>query len=139
MQDVVSVQLMDVIVGLEGLHISDAGGQLVVHNQNAHGKDGQQKAVIVYKKRKQPPKVDIDQETMRVWKLLMASRDEDVEEERDEEKEKWWEEQRNIFRGRVDSFISRMHLVQGKKHSTCHLIESITVLYAVNLLISMIF
>ncbi|KAI8524244.1 hypothetical protein RHMOL_Rhmol13G0135300 [Rhododendron molle] len=115
MQDVVSVPLMDVIVGLEGLHISDAGGQLVVHNQNAHGKDGQQKAVIVYKKRKQPPKVDIDQETMRVWKLLTASRDEDVEEERNEEKEKWWEEQRYIFRGRVDSFVSRMHLVQGDR------------------------
>lgn len=33
----------------------------------------------------------------------------------DKKKEKWWEEERNVFRGRADSFIARMHLVQGKK------------------------
>ncbi|KAH7843286.1 hypothetical protein Vadar_014774 [Vaccinium darrowii] len=115
LQDLFSVQLTNVVGRLEGLRISDAGSQLVVQNQNAHGKVEQQKAVIVYKKRKPPPKVDIDQETMRVWKVLMADSGEDVEEERDEDKEKWWEEQRNICRGRVDSFIARMHLVHGDR------------------------
>ena len=50
---------------------------------------------------------------MRMWKLLLANQGGDVEEERDMDKVKW-EEQRNIFRGRVDSFIARMHLIQGK-------------------------
>ncbi|KAJ1376318.1 Permuted single zf-CXXC unit [Sesbania bispinosa] len=33
----------------------------------------------------------------------------------DEEKAKRWEEERNVFRGRADSFIARMHLVQGDR------------------------
>ncbi|KAJ1419493.1 Permuted single zf-CXXC unit [Sesbania bispinosa] len=33
----------------------------------------------------------------------------------DEDKAKWWEEERNVFRGRADSFIARMHLVQGDR------------------------
>jgi hypothetical protein len=31
----------------------------------------------------------------------------------DKDKEKWLDEERKIFRGRIDSFIARMHLVQG--------------------------
>lgn len=34
----------------------------------------------------------------------------------DEEKIKWWEEERKVFRGRADSFIARMHLVQGTNY-----------------------
>lgn len=34
-------------------------------------------------------------------------------EETNKEKEKWWENERKVFHGRVDSFIARMHLVQG--------------------------
>lgn len=34
----------------------------------------------------------------------------------DADKAKWWEEERNVFRGRVDSFIARMHLIQGTKY-----------------------
>ena len=30
-----------------------------------------------------------------------------------EERQKWWEEERNIFHGRANSFIARMRLVQG--------------------------
>ncbi|KAJ1418870.1 Permuted single zf-CXXC unit [Sesbania bispinosa] len=33
----------------------------------------------------------------------------------DEEKAKRWEEERNVFQGRADSFIARMHLVQGDR------------------------
>lgn len=62
------------------------------------------------KKRKARPKVDLDPETDRIWKLLMGS--EGVEGTH-KDKEKWWEEERKIFHGRVDSFIARMHLVQG--------------------------
>ncbi|KAJ6851585.1 transcriptional activator DEMETER-like [Iris pallida] len=31
------------------------------------------------------------------------------------DKEKWWEEERRVFRGRAESFIARMHLVQGDR------------------------
>nr|GMC58977.1 transcriptional activator DEMETER-like [Ipomoea batatas] len=30
-------------------------------------------------------------------------------------KAKWWEEEREVFQGRADSFIARMHLVQGDR------------------------
>ncbi|GMP88620.1 hypothetical protein CsSME_00040538 [Camellia sinensis var. sinensis] len=113
-QDEYSLAFTDVIERLEGLRISNEHGQLIVYNQNAYGTDGGHGPVIPYnpKKRKPPPKVDIDQETMRVWKLLMENGGEDVEGEKAEDKEKWWEEQREVFRGRVDSFIARMHLIQ---------------------------
>ena len=98
------------------MSIRDEGGQFFVQHQNAYDKVREPGTLSVYdpKKRIPLPKVDNDQETMRVWKLLMANQGGDVEEERDMDNEKWWEEQRNIFRGRVDSFIARMHLIQGK-------------------------
>ncbi|XWS66286.1 hypothetical protein CRYUN_Cryun05aG0186400 [Craigia yunnanensis] len=66
------------------------------------------------KKRKPRPKVDLDPETNRIWNLLMGKEREDIE-GTDKEKEKWWEEERRVFHGRVDSFIARMHLVQGDR------------------------
>ncbi|KAJ6432980.1 hypothetical protein OIU84_020086 [Salix udensis] len=33
----------------------------------------------------------------------------------DKGKEQWWGEERKVFHGRVDSFIARMHLVQGDR------------------------
>lgn len=65
------------------------------------------------KKKHSRPKVDLDAETDRVWKLLMWKEDSDGTERMDAEKEKWWEEERRVFHGRADSFIARMHLVQG--------------------------
>lgn len=65
------------------------------------------------KKRKPRPKVDLDPETNRIWNLLMGKEAGEGLEETDKGKEKWWEEERRIFKGRADSFIARMHLVQG--------------------------
>jgi hypothetical protein len=31
----------------------------------------------------------------------------------DVNKERWWEQERTVFKGRADSFIARMRLVQG--------------------------
>ncbi|XP_015941185.1 transcriptional activator DEMETER isoform X1 [Arachis duranensis] len=67
------------------------------------------------KKQKPRPKVDLDPETERTWKLLMGKQGSEHFEGTDKEKEKWWEEERNVFRGRADSFIARMHLVQGDR------------------------
>nr|GEU84737.1 protein ROS1-like [Tanacetum cinerariifolium] len=61
------------------------------------------------------PKVDLDNESLRVWKLLMENDGSEPVEEMDKDREEWWETQRNIFRGRVDSFIAKMHLIQGNR------------------------
>nr|ALA55996.1 DNA demethylase [Lonicera japonica] len=66
------------------------------------------------KRRRPRPKVDLDEETTRVWNLLIQ----DINSEGidgTEEKAKWWEEERRVFRGRADSFIARMHLIQGDR------------------------
>ncbi|MED6206419.1 hypothetical protein PIB30_026510 [Stylosanthes scabra] len=67
------------------------------------------------KKQKPRPKVDLDAETERTWKLLMGKEGSENLEETDRDKAKWWEEERNVFRGRANSFIARMHLVQGDR------------------------
>lgn len=64
------------------------------------------------KKRRSRAKVELDAETNRVWKLLMWKEGESSN-EIDAEKEKWWEEERRVFQGRAESFIAKMHLVQG--------------------------
>lgn len=67
------------------------------------------------RRRKPRPKVDLDDETTRVWKLLLEDINSQGIDGTDEEKAKWWEEERRVFRGRADSFIARMHLVQGDR------------------------
>ncbi|KAL8236364.1 hypothetical protein R6Q59_017445 [Mikania micrantha] len=67
------------------------------------------------KKRKPRPKVDLDPETDRLWRLLMGNEGSEATETMDKDKEKWWEDERRVFRGRADSFIARMHLVQGDR------------------------
>lgn len=66
------------------------------------------------KKRRPRPRVDLDDETTRVWKLLLQDINSEGINGTNEEKEKWWEEERRVFGGRADSFIARMHLIQGK-------------------------
>ncbi|KAF8042529.1 hypothetical protein BT93_A0993 [Corymbia citriodora subsp. variegata] len=67
------------------------------------------------KKRRPRPKVDLDEETSRVWKLLLENINSEGIDGTDEEKARWWEEERRVFQGRADSFIARMHLVQGDR------------------------
>ncbi|XP_010516874.1 PREDICTED: protein ROS1-like isoform X2 [Camelina sativa] len=70
------------------------------------------------KKRRPRPKVDLDDETEKVWRLLLENINSEGIDGSDEKKAKWWEEERNVFRGRADSFIARMHLVQGDRRFT---------------------
>ncbi|PAN19247.1 hypothetical protein PAHAL_3G258700 [Panicum hallii] len=65
--------------------------------------------------RKQRPraKVELDFETTRVWNLLMGKASEP--DGTDVEKERWWQQEREIFQGRANSFIARMRLVQGDR------------------------
>ncbi|KAL6586276.1 hypothetical protein OROMI_001264 [Orobanche minor] len=98
---------------LKDLHINNDGQRaLVPYKGNA--------AVVPYeefdlvRKRQPRPRVDLDPETDRLWNLLMSKAGESAQ-PMDNDKQKWWEEERKVFQGRVDSFIARMHLVQGDR------------------------
>ncbi|KAI7735950.1 hypothetical protein M8C21_022362, partial [Ambrosia artemisiifolia] len=104
----------DITHKLERLHIYD--GNKNHQNELVLYKGGE--AIIPFepiRKRNQRPKVDLDPETERLWNLLMGNEGSEGAEKLDNEKEKWWENERRVFRGRTDSFIARMHLVQGDR------------------------
>ncbi|CAA0818864.1 Transcriptional activator DEMETER [Striga hermonthica] len=67
------------------------------------------------RRRRPRPKVILDDETTRVWELLLENINNEGIDGTDEEKTKWWEEERRIFNGRANSFIARMRLVQGDR------------------------
>ncbi|XP_073114021.1 protein ROS1A isoform X3 [Elaeis guineensis] len=113
--------LDDIIQKLKCLNINRGHDGATTQAQNALILyDGRGGVMVPYeglldlpRKRRLRAKVDLDPETNRVWKLLMGK--EGGDEGMDIDKEKWWEEERRVFRGRVDSFIGRMHLVQGDR------------------------
>lgn len=81
--------------------------QLVVHKKSLHKKSGE---LVPYKRPSLGVDVILDEETLRVWNLLT---DERGHEEDDEGKQRYWEEIRRNYRYLVESFISRMHFIQG--------------------------
>ncbi|KAM0048532.1 putative DNA-(apurinic or apyrimidinic site) lyase [Helianthus debilis subsp. tardiflorus] len=104
------------------LHINGHTFVRGYHENNALVVYQQDRSVVPYagvfnpmKKKKQRPKVDLDDETNRVWMLLLENINSEGIDGTDEDKAKWWEEERRVFRGRADSFIARMHLVQGDR------------------------
>lgn len=101
---------------LNGSNTSEMEGQKALVPYKGDGSIVPYQEFGFEKKRKPRPKVDLDPETERTWKLLMGIEGSEDLEGADKKKEKWWEEERNVFRGRADSFIARMHLVQGTKH-----------------------
>lgn len=116
-----TVSVDDITDQLKCLNLNSRGNEMVIYEQNAlvlYKGDG---TLVPYqgldplKRRKPRPKVDLDPETNRLWNLLMGKEVSDEEKQTDEQKTKWWEEQREVFRGRADSFIARMHLVQGDR------------------------
>lgn len=104
------------------LNINTEARDLAFYEQNALVPYEQQSSLVSgdgaiipvpIKKQFPRPKVDLDDETDRVWKLLMLDINSHGIDGTNEDKAKWWEEERKVFRGRADSFIARMHLVQG--------------------------
>ncbi|XP_020972380.1 protein ROS1 isoform X2 [Arachis ipaensis] len=71
--------------------------------------------VVPFKKQYPRARVNLDEETNRVWKLLMLDINSHGIDGEDEATSKRWEEERNLFRGKADSFIARMHRVQGDR------------------------
>ncbi|KAI3470567.1 hypothetical protein Pfo_027230 [Paulownia fortunei] len=111
----------DITDRMKDLHLDNNGKEIVGEKHSAivpYRGDG---AVVPYeafdpiKKRRPRPKVDLDPETNRLWNLLMGKEGSETADTRDHDKQKWWEEERKVFHGRVDSFIARMHLVQGDR------------------------
>ncbi|KAK4746936.1 hypothetical protein SAY87_025973 [Trapa incisa] len=95
---------------LNDLHLESEDGAIVPYKEEG--------AIIPFegKKHRTRPKVELDPQTSRMWNLLMGKVMTDGgHEENSQENEKWWETEREVFRGRVDSFIARMRLVQGNR------------------------
>ncbi|XP_017246804.2 DNA glycosylase/AP lyase ROS1 [Daucus carota subsp. sativus] len=61
------------------------------------------------------PRVKLDQETIRVWNLLLQDINSEGINGNDEETKKWWEDERRTFNARANSFIKCMHLIQGDR------------------------
>ncbi|CAK9316986.1 unnamed protein product [Citrullus colocynthis] len=110
----------EILCKMKGLSLNDDEGSIRTE-QNAIVPYKGNGAVVPYveseylRKRKARPRVDLDPETERIWNLLMGKEGSEGIESHDKDKEKWWEEERKVFRGRADSFIARMHLVQGDR------------------------
>ena len=93
----------EIIHRFKGLNLNESSDELQKQEQNAivpYKGDG---AVVPYegfehiKKRRPRPKVDLDQETNRIWNLLMGKEGGEGLEETNKEKEKWWENERKVF------------------------------------------
>ncbi|KAK4431093.1 Transcriptional activator DEMETER [Sesamum alatum] len=115
------IYIDDIADRMKDLRINDKGKGIERKEQSAlvpYRGDG---AIVPFeefdpvKKRKPRPRVDLDPETNRLWNLLMGKEGSASAETMDTDKLKWWEDERKVFRGRVDSFIARMHLVQGDR------------------------
>ncbi|KAI3989829.1 hypothetical protein MKX01_040799 [Papaver californicum] len=114
---------MDEIINkIDRLNINDVRTDVMAPEQYALVPFGGGGQMVPYeglfnaiKKKQLRPKVNLDAETDRVWKLLMGIENNDGVEGTTQDKEKWWEEERKVFRGRADSFIARMHLIQGDR------------------------
>ncbi|KAE8682433.1 hypothetical protein F3Y22_tig00111238pilonHSYRG00009 [Hibiscus syriacus] len=64
---------------------------------------------------KRVPKVDLDPETVREWNLLVGIDVDRTKFETSEDKNKWWEKDREVFAGRISSFIARLQPIQGDR------------------------
>lgn len=114
------VDLIDLITEkLQNMNInasSDGISHQELQKENAMVVYNRSSAMVpFFTPRKKPAraKVDLDSETNRVWMVLMGKNNGDCPEGADFDKKKWWEEERRVFQGRANSFIARMHLVQG--------------------------
>ncbi|KAJ7539721.1 hypothetical protein O6H91_11G106600 [Diphasiastrum complanatum] len=68
------------------------------------------------RRKKLRPKVMLDMESNRMWKLLMGKEsDNQHDAENQDDIQRKWVEKRMAMKTKVDSFISRMHVVQGDR------------------------
>ncbi|XP_063941651.1 uncharacterized protein LOC108201378 [Daucus carota subsp. sativus] len=94
------LQLFDEYIGQVGLREQNVG-----------------RSVELNKKHKFHAKVDLNEESERVYNLLMSSGGIllDQEAEADSKKKEYWDRERNLTRIRVESFISTVGMIQGNR------------------------
>lgn len=80
-------------------------------------KDGYENALVLYAPKDDKPEVqvDLDPESKKVWELWLRTGNfgDDGDGNMDRDQREWWEQERRIFAGRIDSFNSRMCLILG--------------------------
>ncbi|XP_073315395.1 transcriptional activator DEMETER-like [Primulina huaijiensis] len=110
-----------IIDRMKGLNINSSGKEIGREERSAlvpYRGDG---AIVSYeafdliKKRRPRPKVDLDPETNRLWNILMGKEGSESPETLGDDRQQWWEKERKVLCNRADSFIARMHLVQGDR------------------------
>jgi len=80
-------------------------GELVLYKRRKNSGE-----LVLYKRPLLKVNVKFDEETLRVWNLLVA---ESRHDEKDEHKRRYWEEIREAYHEAVESFLARVHIVQG--------------------------
>lgn len=122
----------DIIKKFKDLTIRDGGSQLLQQYNKADGPSNEHRAVVPYqvgrsskhgalvpykikeKRKKLRPEVDLDPGTLRMWNLIMNIDDGTTKDQTsNEDEEKWWQKEREVFEGRIQSFTARMHLILG--------------------------
>jgi hypothetical protein len=68
--------------------------------------------VVLYQKKLSRVDVILDEETLRVWNLLLAERGHNENNQSDEQK-RYWNETRDFYKKRFDMFLCRMRMIQG--------------------------
>ncbi|RHN71654.1 putative DNA glycosylase, helix-turn-helix, base-excision DNA repair [Medicago truncatula] len=79
------------------------------NKRNVRKKSGE---LVLYERPLLKVNVKFDEETLRVWNLLVA---ENKHDEKDEHKRRYWEEIRKAYHEAVESFLTRVHNVQGDR------------------------
>lgn len=124
----------DIIRKFKDLTIRDGGSQLPQQYNKADGPSTGHSAVVPYqvgpsgehgalvpyqikeKCKKPKPEVDLDPGTLRMWNLIMNIDDGTTKDQTsNEDIEKWWQKEREVFEGRIQSFTARMHLILGDR------------------------
>ncbi|XP_075485377.1 transcriptional activator DEMETER-like [Primulina tabacum] len=107
-----------IIDRMKGLNINTSGKEIGQEERSELVPYRGNGAIVSYdliKKRRLRPKVDLDPETNRLWNLLMGKEGSESAGTMEDDKQQWWEKERQVLRNRADSFIARMHLVQGDR------------------------
>jgi hypothetical protein len=68
--------------------------------------------LVLYQKKSSRVDVILDEETLRVWNLLLAERGHNEHDESNEQK-RYWNETRDFYKKRFDMFLCRMRIIQG--------------------------
>ncbi|XP_065856179.1 DNA glycosylase/AP lyase ROS1-like isoform X2 [Euphorbia lathyris] len=122
---------LSVVEKLERLDINREQNALVPYNTTTTTTTREQQNALVARRRegtivplkpikKKPIRAQVveDEETIRVFNLLIKNIDSEGIDGTDDGTRRWWTNERELFRTRASSFIARMHEVQGDRRFT---------------------